>query len=381
MLVIVAPNAYKGSLSPAEASARLADGIRAGRPEWRVSEFPISDGGQGFAAAVVASAGGRFEEIEVEGPLGEAVKARYGLIDDGRTGVIEMASASGLTLLEPDQRDPLAASTFGTGQIIKAALNAGCARLIVGIGGSATNDGGAGMAEALGVRLLDSSGRTLPRGGGALGRLSSIDISHIHPRVGRVRTLVACDVTNPLCGPEGASAVYGPQKGATPADVEILNSNLCKFATIIKRDLGVDVAVVPGSGAAGGLGAGLMAFLGAELISGIEIVCEFLGLGAAVAEAGLVVTGEGRLDAQTLAGKGPLGVARLARASGVPVVAVAGQVEDTVWDRLNQEFDAVIVASLGPASESDAMMNAGKALKNAAESLARLIGMGMGLRG
>ncbi|NPV70950.1 MAG: glycerate kinase [Firmicutes bacterium] len=376
MRVLVAPNAFKGSLSPAAAAHSLSAGLRRSLEDVDVAEFPISDGGQGFVDAVVTAKNGEFVEVEVEGPLGDHVRARFGLIGAGRTAVVEMASASGITLIPAEKRDPLKASTYGTGQIIRAALERGCDKLIVGIGGSATNDGGAGMAQALGARLLDPDGRDLGRGGGELARLESIDATGVDERLRMVDVIVACDVTNPLCGETGASAVYGPQKGATPEMVRILDRNLFRFAQVMKRDLGADVLSIPGSGAAGGLGGGLLAFAGARLMPGFEIVSGILGLEAAVRACDLVVTGEGRLDLQTLSGKGPLGVARLARGSGVPVVAVAGQVEDGAWDAMNEEFDAVVVASGGPSTEQATMAAAGTLLERAGLMIGRMISVG-----
>jgi glycerate 2-kinase len=322
--VVVAPNAFKGSLSAPGAAAAMALGVRMVYPDAVIVEIPVADGGDGTVEALVSARKGVYRTVEVEGPLGDPVRAVYGLIDGGRTGVVELATASGLALLPTARRDPRRASTFGFGQLLDAARADGVAAVIAGIGGSATNDGGAGMAQALGYRLLDSRGRDLPRGGAALARLERIDGSGFDPGWTSIEITVACDVTNPLTGPHGATYVYGPQKGAGEQEMRELDAALARLAIVIERDLGKRVAEVPGAGAAGGTGAGLLAFLGASLVPGAPLVVTAAGLDEALHGADLVITGEGRVDSQTAFGKAPGEVAGRARAAGVPVLLVAG---------------------------------------------------------
>lgn len=299
-----------------------------------VREIPVADGGEGTVEALVAAARGSLVDLEVEGPLGDPVTATFGLIDGGMTAVVELASSSGLPLLAADRRDPRLASTYGFGQVLEAARRSGVNRIIAGIGGSATNDGGAGMAQALGFQLLDARGRELSRGGAALARLVKIDGSGVDPIWRSIAVEVAVDVTNPLCGPEGATRVYGPQKGAVTEEVlNELDSALANFARVVSQDLGLSVAAIPGSGAAGGAGAGLVAFLAARLTRGAPLVVDASGLDTALAGARAVFTGEGRVDRQTGYGKGPAEVIERARAAGVPAVLIAGSLGDG-WDSL-----------------------------------------------
>lgn len=292
----------------------------------------MADGGEGTAPALATAAGGRLVTEVVAGPLGQQVEAAYALLPGG-VAVVEVAAASGLTRVEVSRRDPRVASSRGTGELIRAAIAAGARRILIGLGGSATNDAGAGMAQALGYRLLDAGGRDLPPGGAALARLRRIDASGVEPRLREVVFDAACDVDNPLCGPAGASVVFGPQKGASTEAVADLDAALAHWAGVARRDLGIDVADLAGGGAAGGLGAGAVAYLGATLRPGAALVAEAAGLDEAIAGADLVITGEGCLDAQSLRGKTPVGVADIARARGVPVVAVAGAVRlsEAAW--------------------------------------------------
>ena len=331
MKVVVAPNAFKGTLTAPEAAAAIAEGVREVWPDAEIVEVPVADGGDGTVEALVSAHDGEYRSAEVEGPLGDPVVARYGLIDSGATAVVELATASGLALIPPERRNPRLASTFGFGQLIAAAINSGATSIIAGIGGSATNDGGAGLAQALGFQLLDAEGHELPRGGAALARLARIagGAPASTPRV-----MVASDVDNPLVGPRGASAVYGPQKGAGPETVRELDAALAHFAKVIKRDLGKDVAGIPGAGAAGGTGAGLVAFLGAELTPGAPLIVEASGFDRHLSGADLVITGEGRVDEQTAYGKAPGEVARRAHAAGVPVLLLAGS-KGPGWEALN----------------------------------------------
>jgi glycerate kinase len=324
MRVVIAPDKFKGSLTAAEAAKIIEAGLRRARPDVETVLLPVADGGDGTLAAILAGGAERVE-VQVSGPTGEPVNATFALTgDDG--AMVEMAEASGLRQLPGGRAAPRDATTYGTGELILAALDRGMRRLLLGIGGSATTDGGTGMAAALGVRFLDALGKDLPPGGAALMRLARIDVSELDPRIAKTSVTVACDVDNPLTGPHGAAAVYGPQKGAAGDDVLLLDSALRRYARVLREDLGLDVAEVPGAGAAGGLGAGAIAFLGATLRPGIELVLETVGFDAAVAGADLVITGEGSLDAQSLRGKAPHGVAKAATAHGVPVIALAGQV-------------------------------------------------------
>ncbi|HKE98604.1 MAG TPA: glycerate kinase [Actinomycetes bacterium] len=324
MRVVVAPDKFKGSLTADQAARAIEAGLRRARPDARVDRLPVADGGDGTLAVLVA-AGARRVEVPATGPTGQPVDAAIGLLDG--VAMVEMAEASGLRRLPGGVPAPLEATTYGTGELIRAALDHGAARVVLGIGGSATSDGGAGMAAALGARFLDAAGRSLPPGGAALLRLARVDAAGLDPRLADAEVTVACDVDNPLVGPNGAAAVYGPQKGASPDEVLLLDSALRRYARVLAEGLSLDLAEVPGAGAAGGLGAGAIAFLGAALRPGIELVLDLLGFDRAVASADLVVTGEGALDHQTLRGKAPAGVARAATAHGVPVVALAGRVE------------------------------------------------------
>ncbi len=339
MRIVVAPQEYKGTLTAREAAEAIAAGVRRALPEAEVDVAPVSDGGAGLVDAMLAASKGRLMHSRVQDPLGREVEAEWALLDDG-TAVIEMAAAAGLVLLGQDERDPRVTTTRGVGQLLVATLDASARRIIVGVGGSATNDGGAGMAAALGVRFLGADARDLPPGGAALARLESIDASAIDPRVRETRVIAATDVTNPLCGPEGASLVYSPQKGATQEVARELDAALRRYGGIVKRDVGVSVADVPGAGAAGGLGAGLIAFLRAEVRSGFEIVAEVTGLRERIAAADLVITGEGCLDGQTAYGKAVSGVAGMAREAGVPVIAVPGALGEG-WEDMRDALDAI----------------------------------------
>jgi glycerate kinase len=380
--VLVAPQEFKGSLSAAEAARAMAEGLRRALPGVELDLVPMADGGPGTVDALVAAGGGRRLTATVADPLGRPVEAAWGFLEEGPTAVIEMAAASGLVLLRSQERDARRTSTYGTGQLIAAALEAGCRRLVIGLGGSATNDGGAGMAQALGARLSDGEGHDLPPGGAALARLARIDVSGLDGRLRDCQAMGATDVTNLLCGPHGASAVYGPQKGALPADVEELDAALAHYAAVIERDLGKRVAEVPGAGAAGGIGAGLIAFLDAELRPGAPLVAEVVGLEKRIAAADLVLTGEGRLDAQTAYGKTVATVARLAQGQGRPVLALAGRVDDAreACSTLGLEAALSIVPpAMSGLPEAEVMARASELLSAAAESLGRSVGVGGGL--
>jgi len=376
MKFVVAPNAFKESLSAPEVAESITAGIHRVLPDAVVEQIPVADGGDGTAEALVAATKGRMVTLTVTGPLGDPVQASYGLLGDGRTAAVEMALASGLHLVPMDRRDPMKTTTYGTGELIAAALDQGVEKVIVGIGGSATVDGGAGMAQALGCALLDEDGQDIPRGGDGLARLSRIDLSRRHPAVKKVETVVACDVDNPLTGPQGAPVVYGPQKGATPEMVRQLDADLARYAESIERDLGIKVATVPGAGAAGGLGAGLMAFLGARLRPGVDIVLEAAQLEKKLEGADLVITGEGKLDRQTAFGKAPVGVARLAKKHGIPVVALAGSLGEGAGKLVEHGIDAVFSIVPGPVNLEKAMQNAGMYTSETAERITRLFLLG-----
>jgi glycerate kinase len=373
--VVIAPDKFKGTLDASEVARALAEGWRRGDRTADIAEVPVADGGDGTLEALVDGLGGEVRRATVAGPLGEAVEAPYGLVPTpgGLMGVVEMARASGLALVDESRRDPLRASTRGTGELILAACEHGPARVMVCIGGSATNDAGAGMAQALGIDLLDERGGHLSSGGAALDRLARIDMSRLPRSVREVEFVVASDVDNPLTGPHGASAVYGPQKGAGPEDVATLDRALGHFAAVVHRDLGIDVRDLPGAGAAGGLGAGLVAFLGAKLRPGFDLVAEAVGLPSRVESCDVVVTGEGRYDSQSERGKAPAGVLRMAREARVRSALVAGQIEE------GAPPDADVVYSLAErAGLAEAMARPRKLLEEAGEEVARQFVRGQG---
>ncbi len=363
--VLVAPDSFKGSLSAVQAAEAMERGVRAAWPDALVVKVPIADGGEGTVEALVTATRGRFETRTVRGPLGRPVEARWGVLGDGRTAVIEMAAASGITLVPEGRRDPRIASTFGTGQLLRAALDEGFRRIVVGIGGSATNDGGAGMAKALGVRFIDGRGEPLPEGGAALSRLVSVDLTGVDPRLAETEVLVACDVDNPLTGPRGASAVYGPQKGATPAVVAELDAALERYARVATEVTGRDVARRPGAGAAGGLGAGLLFFTPARLVPGIDLVLDSTRFDDQVRGASLVIVGEGRTDHQTAMGKAPVGVARVAARHGVPVLLVSGSLGPGAEEVLAQGIGRMVQAAPAGMPVPEAMSRAAELLEAA----------------
>jgi len=375
MRIVIAPNAFKGSLSALQAAEAIRDGVLAAAADADLVLVPIADGGDGTVDALVAATDGERRTLRVRGPLMDPVHADYGVIDNGKTAVIEMAKAAGLALVPADKRDPRVTTTYGVGELLQHAYEAGARHFIVGIGGSATNDAGAGMAQALGYHLLDDRGHELPPGGLALKRLARIHVGGVHANWKEAVVDVACDVTNPLTGPSGASAVYGPQKGATPAMVAELDAALRHVAEIIRRDLGVDVEALPGAGAAGGLGAGLVAFTGAGLRPGAEMVMQALNLDDRIRGADLVITGEGRLDSQTARfGKGPAAVARHARNAGILVVGLGGSVADEA--ELSLLFDGVEATVVEPSSLDDAIVQARPLLARAASRVVRLLQAG-----
>jgi glycerate 2-kinase len=338
----------------------------------------MADGGEGTIEAMMMAAGGTLHAVAVTGPAGESVNARYAVLPDGMTAVIEMAAASGLTLVPVDRRDPLRATSFGTGELIRAAILRGCRALIIGIGGSATNDGGMGMAQALGARFLDAQGVELGRGGKELEKINLIDFAALDRLILGVDVTVACDVTTPLCGPRGATHVFGPQKGATPDMIRRLDAGMENLALILKRVRGIDVRDIPGAGAAGGMGAGLMGFLHARLLPGFSVVSQATGLERRVAGMDLVMTGEGRTDAQTVLGKVPLGVARIAKAHGVPVLCLSGSRGEGTEELHEQGISALLSIVDAPMPLEKAMTEAYSLLTRAAEQSMRLFMAGRG---
>jgi glycerate kinase len=362
--VLIAPDSFKGSLAQDEVAAAIAAGVTRALPGAQVTELPLADGGEGWLDTLVgADREGQLVEAPVTGPLGEPLAGRWGLIEGGRTAVVEVATASGLHLVEPTPATFRAASSRGSGELIAAALDAGVGRVLVGLGGSATTDGGAGLAVALGARLSDAAGEPVAAGGAALAALAAVDLSGLDPRLAATEVLAATDVDNPLLGPAGAAAVYGPQKGAGADDVAPLDAALANFAARVEAALGRSLRSLPGAGAAGGLGFGLLAFCGARIVPGIELALDLVGFDAALATADLVITGEGRIDLQTLHGKVVAGVASRAQAAGVPAYAIGGIVDPAVDDE-RPRFEEV--GLVGLESTLDAPLPLAEALEPAA---------------
>ena len=372
MKIVIAPQGFKGGISGLDAARAIARGVLAAVPDAETVLLPVADGGDGTLHALVDATGGEIFTSTVTGPINQQVEAQWGVMGDGRTAVIEMARASGLAIVPPRRRNPKVTTTLGTGEILKEALERGYERVIVGLGGSATNDGGAGMAVALGVRFLDSFGNALPTGGAALARLDRIDTSGLMSQIASAEIIAATDVTNPLCGPDGASAVYGPQKGASQEVVAELDAALHNLANVVKRDVGRDVLDTPGAGAAGGLGAGLIAFAGAKIQLGIDMVCQVLDFDSHLAGADLVITGEGRADHSTVFDKAPVGVARHAKAHGVPTVLLAGSLGPGHEELYDHGVDSVICISDGAMSFQQALGRTGTMLEGTAERAVRL---------
>ena len=373
MKVVIAPDSYKGCLSALEVAKAMERGVLSVFPSAEVRKIPIADGGEGTVAALVTATNGQLRQTEVTDPLGNKIIAHWGVLGDGRTAVIEMAAASGLPLVPKEKRDPRVTTTYGTGELIKAALAEGLAKIIIGIGGSATNDGGTGMARALGVRFLDAAGQEVAAGGGSLAEICQIDTTGLDPRLKNTEIVVACDVDNPLCGTRGASAVFGPQKGATPEMVQQLDAGLAKYASCARQATGRDVAEKAGAGAAGGLGAGLMFFTPAQLKPGVEIVLDAVGFSDIVRDADFVITGEGRTDFQTAFGKAPVGVAKVAKTHGAPVFCISGGLGEGADDVLAQGIDAVMSICDRPLSLEECMSAGAQLIEPAAARLSRII--------
>ncbi|SKA86002.1 glycerate kinase [Clostridium sp. USBA 49] len=373
MKFVLAPDSFKESMSAKEAAEAMKKGIKKVIPDAECVLVPMADGGEGTVQSLVDATNGEIIETIVTGPLGNKVKAMFGILGDRETAVIEMASASGIHLLKKEERNPLLTTTYGTGELIKAALDKNVKRILIGIGGSSTNDGGAGMIQALGAKLLDKEGNEIEFGGGALEKLYKIDLSGLDKRLENVIIEAACDVTNPLTGKEGASYVFGPQKGATPEMIEKLDKNLAHYAEIIRKDLGKDIENIPGAGAAGGLGAGLMAFLNAELKRGVELVIKYTNLEEKIKEANYVFTGEGSIDHQTIFGKTPYGVSMTAQKLGIPVIAFAGRIGDGIEVLYDKGINSIIGIMPGASSIEDALKQGSENLERAAENIARIL--------
>ncbi|WP_339787758.1 glycerate kinase [Paenibacillus sp. FSL R7-0313] len=374
---VLAPDSFKESMTAKEVCIAMEKGLRKVYPTADYIHVPMADGGEGTVQSLVDASGGSLHQQEVSGPLGQTVTAQYGILGDGTTAAIEMASASGIHLVSKAARDPLRTTTYGTGELIRACLDLGIRKIIIGIGGSATNDGGAGMAEALGAKFLDEQGQPLARGGGALDQLAQIDVSGLDVRLQEVEFIVACDVTNPLCGEHGASRVFGPQKGATPEMVEQLDANLSHYADVVKQQLHKDIRDMPGAGAAGGLGAGLLIFTQAVLRKGIEIVIEYTELREKLIAADVVFTGEGGIDFQTKFGKTPYGVARAAKEAGKPVIAIAGCVGEGIDTLYGEGIDAIFGIVPGAADLERLLQEGPENVERTTENIARVLKLGL----
>lgn len=378
MKIVVAPDSFKGSLTSLQAANAIEKGIKKAalncKKNVEVIKIPMADGGEGTVKSVISAVGGSIVSTKAVDPLNRDIDSFFGILPDN-TAIIEMAAASGLCLIKPEEKDPLKTTSYGTGQLIKAAMDAGCRNIILGIGGSATNDGGAGMCQALGVKLLDRNGNEIGFGGGQLDKIDKIDITQMDRRINDTSFTIASDVRNVLCGPNGASAVFGPQKGATSELIEILDNNLHHFAQVIKRDIGKDIINLPGSGAAGGLGAASIAFLNAKFRLGIEIIMELTNFEEKIKDAAFLVTGEGATDYQTLYGKVPFGLAQVAKKYAKPVICISG----TLGHRYEDLYDAGIKALFSivnkPMSLEDAMKNGEELLEKVTVNILNVYNM------
>lgn len=376
MNIIIAPDSFKGSLSTTQVADHIKAGVLRVFPTARIQILPMADGGEGTVEAMVTSLSGHYEAVTVTGPMGTPVEARFGILEDGKA-VLEMAAASGLPLVPADQKDICKATTYGTGELLKKAMDLGCKKIYIGIGGSATNDGGIGMAQALGAHFLDEKGQEVGFGGGALSDIRSINLSGMDSRLKETEITVMCDVDNPLCGPKGASAIYGPQKGATPELVALLDQGLAHLVEVMKEHGLPDLKDMPGSGAAGGLGMGLAAFTGATLRSGIEAVLDAANFTEKLSWAHLVITGEGRIDGQSIFGKVPTGISKYAVKYKVPVIAVVGCIGEGAKAVYEHGINTIESCVYAPSTLEEALAHAAENVENAAERVMRAVEIGM----
>lgn len=377
MKIVIAPDSFKESLTALHVCEAVEKGIKSHFPDAEISKVPMADGGEGTVQSLVDATGGDIIQARVTGPLGKEVEAFYGILGDGNTAVIEMAAASGLHHVPVDKRNPLITTTRGTGELILKALDHKVKHIIIGIGGSATNDGGTGMAKALGAKLLDANGAEIKEGGGSLAQLASIDLTNLDSRLAEVKVEVACDVDNPLTGETGASAVFGPQKGAAPDMVKQLDRNLAHYAAIVGKEMGIHIQSIPGAGAAGGLGGGLLAFLSAELKPGVDIVIKATQLESYIKNADLVITGEGKIDGQTIYGKTPIGVAKTAKKHSVPVIAIAGSIGAGSEAVYEHGISALFSVVPGAVSLQEALEKADENIERTAKNVASVIRLGI----
>ncbi|WP_158734809.1 glycerate kinase [Alteribacillus sp. YIM 98480] len=373
MKIVIAPDSFKGSLSAIQAAESIKRGINNVSPDLETVLVPCADGGEGTMETIVKASGGEIQNITVTGPLGEPVRSGYGLLGDKKTCVIEMATAAGLDLVDPEQLNPLSSTTYGVGELIKAALDDGYRNFIVTLGGSATNDGGAGMLQALGASLLNKDGKEIAPGGEGLKYIYRLEMSKFDKRIKECNFTVASDVQNPFVGPEGASHVFGPQKGATPTMVRKLDENMTKWADVIAQETNFRIHDMPGAGAAGGMGGALLAFFQAEIQQGIEVIVKAVNLEQALVGAEMVITGEGQVDFQTAFGKTPMGVARVAQKQGIPTVVIAGSVGNWVDNLYEHGIHAVHSMVSGPMTLNEAMDNAEKLIERSAEQIVRTV--------
>lgn len=373
MKIVIAPDSFKGSLTALEVADSIEKGIKKCYSSFTIEKVPMADGGEGTVEALVASTNGRIINVIAKGPLLKDVEACYGILGDGETAIIEMASASGLPHVPQGERNPMKTTTYGTGQLMLHALDQGCRKFIIGLGGSATNDGGVGMATALGVKFLDEHGIDIGLGAEGLENLRKIDVSKMDSRLKKSTFVAACDVTNPLCGETGASHVFGPQKGADKDMVKLLDKYLENYGDILKRDLEVDIINEKGSGAAGGMGAAILAFLNGKLQRGVDIVIEMTRLEEKIQDAQIVITGEGMIDYQTAYGKTPYGVAKIAKKYGIPVIAICGGIGEKSETLYEKGFDSIFSIVDSPMSLEYSMINSRLLLENAAERIMRAV--------
>jgi len=361
--VVLAPDSFKGSLTAVEAARAMAAGIYDADPSIETVMLPAADGGEGTMSSLVGATGGEIVSVVVQDPLGREVGAAYGILGDRKTSVIEIAEASGLMLLHEDERNPLVTSTYGTGELIVHALDAGLRKFIIGLGGSATNDGGIGMLQALGMRFVDENGVELSRGGGSLGDLHAIDMFHFDKRISESTFLIACDVSNPFVGPTGASAVFGPQKGASPVMVNRLDENLTRLAHVVEELTGISLHGKTGAGAAGGAGGAFQVFFSGEMEQGVDIVLNAISFDQQITDADLIITGEGKTDLQTLSGKTPFGVAKVARKEGKPIILISGSLDEESRNLLAPMFDELHAITDGTVSAQESIEHASHYLR------------------